>query len=100
MTKVIIKKAIRQLDDITYWVGVRDIYINKAIDNKELLEIELAGKGLSVVNPKLIKKSYKKEPFVGLFPENPMMFYYFPIKLLPKEKAEELENYSLIQATQ
>lgn len=98
MTKVIIKKAIRQLDDTTFWVGVRDKFINHAIENKELLEIEIKNIGIGIVNPKIIKKSYKPEPFVGLFPNEPMMFYYFPIKLLSPAKEEELENYSLIMA--
>lgn len=93
--KITIQKPIRQLDDKTFWVGVRDKYILGAIENKEMLEIELP-EGIALVNPKHIKKHYKPEPFVGLFPSNPMMFYYFPAKLLSKEEKERYENRSLI----
>lgn len=80
-----------------YWIGVRDIYIQEAIKQKKLMQIELYRNydreekiGTAYIDPKKIVKK-KSEPFVGLYPENPMMFYYFAVKPITAEQQERLE---------
>lgn len=99
--KITINKEIREKkqDEDFYMVGIRDKYVFQAIERKEMLEVELRNKGLSIIDPKMIRKNYKVEPYIGLFPNDPMYFYYIPIRLMDKTEEEKLKEKNLIMAT-
>jgi len=74
-------------------VGVRDIWVNKAIVARKFLVV-VSPKGSQQFSPKMIKKDYKKKLFdqEGLYPGNPMKFY--PL-MIPNNGQIELERWGV-----
>jgi hypothetical protein len=62
-------------------VGVRDVWINKAIKSRKFFVV-VAPKGSQQFNPKMIKKTMKDKlfPYEKNYPGNPMYFYPLMIK--------------------
>jgi len=91
------KDPIRKISENEYWIGVRDKHFKQAIKEKKLMQIDIKGIGTAFVNPKKVVKR-KPEPFVGLYPENPMLFYYFKVRVISQEQEERIEADSYWQS--
>ena len=71
-------------------IGIRDIFVEEALRLKLKMRV-FTTKGIAIEDPKdWIRRAGKKEPWVGLYEDNPMQLYYAWAKIVPiKEPTQE-----------
>ncbi len=76
------------------YVGIRDIYLSQALNEKKMLRISIP-QGIAVVDPREWMKTAKRMEKVFKIPNKPMILYanYVPLEIeTPKEVVNQRQN--------
>ena len=76
--------------------GIRDKYIFKAMKENKLLRITTPN-GVTTISPrKFLEISKYSQPFIGKYPDKPMIFYYGDLPIdKPKEEKPKIEYHTI-----